>query len=163
MGADMKNILLVLILLPWLSACSDDFSDCEKIGHVRGMYTVADCQDTDVECEPEYKEDCDNIPDKSTEQGCRDFIVFLNKLEEDATYILRCPLTGARAANKTSQEQYVLTNPRYVYNDGSDIVLSELLNDTDNIYLFATGQEEGEYNYIQNYDEDGYHFMRYNK
>ncbi len=159
----MKKILSVLILLPVLSACSDDFSDCEKIGHIRGMYTVADCQDIDVECEPGYEEDCANIPDKSTEQGCMDFIAFLNKLEEDTTYILRCPLTGARVANKTSEKQFVLTSPTYVYNDGSDIVLSELLNDTDNIYLFATGQTEGEYNYIQSYDEKGYHFMRYNK
>lgn len=158
----MKKITCLLIALSTLSACSDDFSDCEKIGHAKGVYSVEDCADIEIACEPGYEQDCKNLPDKSTPQGCAALVAELNRQEEQDMYILRCPLTKSRAANKTTEEYAIIYDAAYVYNNGTEIKMSDLLADKENIYIFSSYQD-GEYNYLNDFYSDGYRLMRYKK
>lgn len=151
----MKSFFHLFLLLPLLAACSDDFSDCEKIGHVKGGWQIEDCATTEIGCDPGQEDsvDCKILFDLSTEEGCRKFIDYANKEEEAAEYILRCPQTKSRSANKTSA-RYAISNGEYVYNDGATINMSDLAKDTENIYLIPT-LEPDVYKYIDSIASDG--------
>ena len=164
----MKKIFYLLLLLPVLSltACSDDFSDCEKIGHVMGAYTTQDCSNISIECEAgsDNYEECIKLQsiDKSTEQGCRELIDYLNGIDETTEYLLRCPLTKSRIANKTADFYMTTASGKYVYNDGTVINMSDLLTDTENIYIIST-YETGKFLYLDSMESEGFIFKKYDK
>ena len=79
-----KIKLLALLERAKFEYDSNNFSDCEKIGHVKGGWQIEDCATTEIACDPGQEDsvDCKILFDLSTEEGCRKFIDYANKEEE---------------------------------------------------------------------------------
>ena len=150
-----KYCLIVLAFLSGNAFASIDFSECEKVGYASGKWSVDMCPDIELSCD-DQENHCD-MPDINTPEGCKAFIDKMNKEEESDHYLLKCVNNDEFLSHKTPNFYVGMPQGVFISNDGTEINLEEILNDSNHIYLYhqTSGVEnKEEYKFLDKFDKE---------
>ncbi|MBR6838765.1 MAG: hypothetical protein IKM94_04325 [Alphaproteobacteria bacterium] len=159
----MRKILIAtLFLIPGIAMAEVDISDCEVIGHERGIITEAICEtvekcNTDFADDPEDLERC--LSRVKSPEDCAKDVAQRNEDIESKNLLYRCPATSTRIAQKDNEK--ISANHNLIYTDGTDVDIDALIADKENVFLFQGGAgmagffNKGKFNIIGPKDKDG--------
>ena len=135
----MHRLFFVLLsFMPMMSfAEAFDISQCDVIGHQRGMITMKDCI-TVASCNetfagfPQDLEVC--IRNAKTQEQCKAYIKMQNQKIEEKNLVYRCPMTADLLKYKSKPKTHF--TPELVYDNGNAIDQEILGGDRRYAYLF---------------------------
>ena len=133
----LKYSVIALALFAGNAFAAVNLTECEKIGYERGTYNTSICESADS-CNERFAGMTDDLKRclerVKTPADCDKDVAKRNAEVEDNNLLYRCPATTDLTSQKNNEK--IHANHNLVYNDGNIVNITDLVTDTQNVYVF---------------------------